>query len=137
MPTNRRRLPRARIGADGLSNDAYIYFKWSGTISTEWSKDKTEEEIISFWKANKAAIMARYLEEMRLKSDFSGRRPSFYFDELEEKRPRRKTGTEKWWGPQQSDGQSHEMTDDVYESDYRYLKRLGLLEKWELEKVTK
>lgn len=132
MPSNRTRKTRGRVGADGLTNDAYIYFKWSGTIGNSFNAGKTESEILAFWKTHRTAIMARYLEEKRLKGDRDGKRPFFYFAELELKKPRRKTGTEKWIGPVRSDGGDRTIIDDVFESDFRYLKRLGLLEPWEV-----
>lgn len=133
MTTNRIRRTRGRIGFEGLTNEAYIYFKWSGTIANGFSDGKTKEEILTFWREYREAILSRYLEDMRLKGPgWEGRRPRFYFDEMEVKKPRRKTGTHKWIGPCRIDGGDRTIIDDVYETDFQYLKRLGLLEPWEL-----
>jgi hypothetical protein len=132
MTTNRTRRTRGRIGFEGLTNEAYIFFKWNGTIANDFSDGKTESEILAFWNQHRDAIMTRYLDEMEQRKDFSGKRPSFYFYEMEKKKPRRKTGTHKWIGPVRSDGGDRTIIDDVFETDFQYLKRLGLLEPWEL-----
>lgn len=133
MTTNRTRRTRGRIGSDGLSHDAYIFFKWNGTLSNGFGDVKTEKEILEFWKEHRDVILSRYMEEMKLTGpDGAGRRPSFYFDELELKKPRRKTGKEKWIGPCRKDGGDQTIIDDVFETDFQYLKRLGLLEPWEV-----
>ena len=131
MPTNRTRKTRGRIGADGLSNDAFVFFKWHGTISNGFSDGKTPDEILAFWREHRVEILARYLAENRLRGR-AGMRPSFYFEELERKQPRRKTGKEKWIGPVRIGGGDRTIIDDVFETDFQYLKRLDLLEKWEL-----
>jgi len=136
MATNRTRRTRGRIGNDGLSEDAYIFFKWDGTLSNGFADGKTKDEISAFWREHRGAIMARYLSDLRVKGPgFAGKRPSFYFDELEQKKPRRKTGKETWVGPCLSDGGDREITDDVFETDFQYLKRLKLLEPRELETI--
>jgi hypothetical protein len=134
MPTNRTRRTRGRIGADGLTNDAYIFFKWNGTIANDFSAGKTKDEILTFWREHRRAIMSRYLEDIRIKGPgWAGKRPSFYLDELEAKERRRKTGTHEWIGQARSDGVNRTIIDDVFETDLQYLKRLGLLEPWEME----
>jgi hypothetical protein len=134
MPTNRTRRTRGRIGADGLSEHAYIFFKWSGTLSNGFADGKTKDEILAFWREHREAILSRYLVDMRQKGPgWAGKRPLFYFFELEMKKPRRKTGTKQWIGPVRSDGKDRTIIDDVFETDFQYLKRLGLLEPWEVE----
>lgn len=54
--------------------------------------------------------------------------------ELEEKHPRRKTGKEGYFKPWTKDGPDlKEYFEPIYETDFQYLKRLGLLEPWEME----
>ena len=134
MPTNRSRRTRTRIGPEGLSNQAYVYYKWSGTIGNGFSDGKTQEEILEFWREHRDEIMKLYLEDLKKKgAGWESMRPRFYFNELEEKRPRRKTGKKKWIGPVRSDDGDRTIIDDKFETDFQYLKRLGLLEPWELE----
>ena len=130
MTINLRRKMRTPINPDGLTNDAYIFFKWDGTISNGWAKDRTESETLAFWNQHRKAIMTRYLEEMRLKKDYSGKRPSFFWDEIKERR--KKTGKEAYFKPWTKDGvDMKEYFEPIYESDYRFLKRLGKLADWE------
>jgi hypothetical protein len=126
-----RRIP---INPSHLSNQAYVFFKWSGSIANGFSDGKTREEILAFWKEHREEIMKLYLEDLKKRgSGWEGKRPQFYFDELEEKKTRRKIGVEKSIGPVRSDGGDRTVIDDRFESDFRYLKRLGLLEPWEVE----
>ncbi len=127
-----QRQTRARIGDAGIPEAAMTYFRWSGTIQTEWSRGRTEPEILAFWQANKEALMARYLADLKRKGPpWAGRRPSFFFDELESMHPRRKVGVTRWIGPIRLDGGDRECSEPKYESDLQYLARLGLLEEWE------
>ncbi len=127
-----KRRPRARIGEGWLSEDAYIFFKWDGTIRTAWAQGKTDAEILDFWTQHRDAILARYLADLRRKGPgWAGRRPRVLFDELEAQYPRRRTGVERWIGPVRSDGGDRTQTEAVFETDLRYLGRLGLLEPWE------
>ena len=132
MPTNRTKRTRDRVGAGGLSDAAFSYFWWEGTIHNEWAEAKTLEEIKSFWKENRRAILDWYIEKVRLRKWDAGRRPSFFWDEIKE--ARRKTGNEGYFKPMSKDGQdTTEYFEDIYETDYQFLKRLNLLEGWEKE----
>ena len=134
MTTNRTRRTRGRIGADGLTNDAYIFYKWGGTFQNSFSHGKSKDEIMAFWEKYRDVIMQRYFDEAKRRGPgWASRRPSFYFNELEAKHPRRITGKNEWIGPMRPDGGDRTIIDDVYESNFQYLKRLGLLEAWELE----
>ena len=60
-------------------------------------------------------------------------RPQEYFDELEAKHPRKRTGWDEWYEPQTAAGPGKLRKDPVFESNEVYLRRLGLLESWEIE----
>jgi hypothetical protein len=138
MATNRTRRTRDRvIGSGGLTESALSYFWWGGTISNDWAKGKTFDEIMVFWKEHREAIIKWYIEKNHSRNGEPRKRPSFLWYELElQKKGRRKTGTHKWVGPVRGDGGDRTITDDVFESDLRYLKRLGLpLEEWERTKA--
>lgn len=134
MPTNRTREKRTRAG----DNDIQSWLRWHTTIllfvspigrmKSPW----TGESSLAFWRKHRKIIIAAYLEQNREKNR-PFQRPDIFFGELEEKHPRRKTGTIKWIGPVRSDGGDRTRIDDIFETDYQYLKRLGLLEPWEKE----
>ena len=133
MPTNRSKRTRDRAGAAGLTENALIWFWWAGTIGG-WGEDKSEEEIQAFWQKHKKEIISWYIERNRQRKGEPGKRPSFFWDELEPENPRKKTGILKWWGPWGKDGPPKEPeVDDVFESDAEFLDRLGLLTGWEKE----
>ena len=123
---------RTRIGDSGVPNGKYEYFAW-GDYFTDWGKGLSAAEILAEWKKHRAAILARYVAELREKGPaWAGKRPQIYFDELEAKHPRRRVGTGKYWGPWANGGPPKEETRyPIYESDLAYLARLGLLEEWE------
>jgi hypothetical protein len=132
MPTNRTKRTRGRTGAAGLTEAALSYFWWGGTIpSNSWAEGKSEAEILKFWKKHRTAILEWYVEKNLHRKGDPGKRPEFFWSEIEGENPRQKIGTERWIGPVRSDGGSREITDDVYETDARFLDRLGLLEPWE------
>ena len=141
MPTNRTKRTRGRTGSGGLTEAALSYFWWNGTIpNNEFLQGKTEAEILKFWKKHRTAILEWYIEKNRQRKGDPGKRPEMFWQEITEER--RKTGVEKWFGPVSADGKSREQVDDVFESDAQYLKRLNLLQGWELdykppEKATK
>ena len=131
MPTNRLKVMRTRTGAnDGLSEAALSYFWWSGTISNQWADDRTEAEILSFWKQHRREILDWYIEKNRLQNGEPGKRPPQFWDEIDE--PRRKVGKLAYFKPWTKDGPDlTEYFEDVFESDYDFLKRLDLLQGWE------
>jgi hypothetical protein len=130
MPTNRKRVSRTwGAGADGLSEAAYQFFSMGDFFEgAEWATGKTEGELESFWKAHRQGIMGRFMEDLRRKGlGWEGNRPSCYWREIKEKR--RKTGTREYFRPY-PDREKHAA--GVYETDYEFLSRLGLLEAWEI-----
>lgn len=130
MATNRTRRTRGRVGADGLTEGAYYFFS-SGPFfeGEDWVKEKSEEEIESFWKAHRREIMDRFMADIRRKGkSWEGDRPEFFWREIKE--PRLKTGTREYYKPW-PDREKH--IEDVYETDVEFLARLGLLEAWEKE----
>jgi len=131
MPTNRLKVMRTRTrGNDGLSDAALSYFWWAGTISNKWAEDRTEDEIFAFWKQHRGEILDWYIEKNRLQKGEPGKRPSFFWNEIDE--PRRKVGKLSYSKPCTKDGpDTTEYFEDVFESDYDFLKRLDLLQGWE------
>jgi hypothetical protein len=130
MPTNRRRLSRSWGGvAEGLSEAAYEFYTFGPFFDgEEWAAVKAEAELDAFWKAHREAIMSRFLKDLRLKGvGWEGNRPDFFWREIKEKR--RKTGTREYFKPW-GDREKHYA--DVFETDFEFLKRLNLLESWEL-----
>jgi hypothetical protein len=130
MPTNRRHRGREREAVDGLSEVAYLYFTFGPFFEAEGFADgKTPQELRGLWRRHRSAIMARYMAENRAKGPgWEGIRPDMFWEELEE--PRRKTApgefsSQKVWDHQR-------RVHDWVETDLAYLRRLGLLEPWEL-----
>jgi hypothetical protein len=120
----------------GLTEGALSFFWWGGTLGVgqgfEWRKGKSESEVLEFWKKHRKGILTWYVEKCRLRKMAPGRRPNQFWDEITE--PRRKTGVEKWWGPHTKDGPPKKQeTEIIYETDYQFLKRLNLLQGWELD----
>ena len=77
--------------------------------------------------------MSRFLDENRERGPgWEGRRPEYFWQEIRE--PRRQIGTEEFWGPWTAGGPPKEPEIlPVYESDYQFLNRLGMLLPWEIE----
>jgi hypothetical protein len=90
------------------------------------------KDSLAFWKAHHKEIMATYLEQNRERNR-PFQRPRQYWGELAQKSPRLKIGTHEWWGAKYSPEPPQLNISDIYESNYEYLKRLGLLEAWEME----
>jgi len=138
MPTTRMRAIRTRVGPGYMLTDiALRYFWWEGTITNEWAKGKSESEIKAFWKKHRQAILDWFIERNRQRNGEPGRRPSFFWDEIKAKR-RKTRKSEGYFKPWTKDGPDlKEYRDPVYETDYQFLKRLGLLEGWEKERGKK
>ena len=130
MPTTKFRKSRKPVNAQGLSEAAYEFFTFGDFFDGEiWAQGKTESEISAFWKAHRQAIMARYMAENRARGPgWEGRRPEYFWKELTEPRL-----------PVDMTLRDDELYDvkkvgyDGLEADYAFLKRLNLLEDWELE----
>jgi hypothetical protein len=132
MPTNRTKRTRDRAGAAGLTESALSYFWWNGTIYSEWRNGKSETEVLKFWQKNRKEILEWFIEKNRQRKGDPGKRPEYFWDEITE--PRRKTGTEKYWPSWGPDGPpKKEEIEIIYETDYQFLKRLNLLQGWELD----
>jgi len=132
MPTTRRRLPRGRMSAGGITETDFIYFTWGSFFDAEdYEQGKTKDELKAFWKKHRAAILERYCFGGR----HAGQRP-WPFWEWEMPEPRLKVGTQEYWGPWTKNGPPKKAEIlDVMEDDEAYLKRVGLLEEWELKKL--
>jgi hypothetical protein len=134
MPTNRMRRSRNRISSNGITEIDYYYFTWVllDGMDDGYETRRTEPEHKAFWKANKKPIMDRYLEEIRSKGPgWYGSRPWAYW-KWDVKEPRLHIPEEKRFG--KNGLYDYRVSNpDGFESDFAFLKRLGLLEKWEKE----
>jgi hypothetical protein len=132
MPTNRVRRSRGRTSADGITENDYYYFTWIllDGMDDGYKARRTEAEHREFWKEHREAIMARYLEEIKSKGPgWYGCRPwpFFKWDVTEPRLPADITlASNELYDPKK-------VGSDGLEADFAYLKRLGLLEEWELE----
>jgi hypothetical protein len=127
MPVRPKKLFMKR-GAEGVSEDAYEYYTFGPFFDGEdWAKNKTPDELQAFWNKHRQAIMDRYLADMRRRG-WAGHRPDHFWSDLKE--PRLKTGTREYY---KTWPDREKYIADVFETDYEFLKRLGLLEPWELE----
>ncbi|MFZ2631440.1 MAG: hypothetical protein WA081_04770 [Desulfosalsimonadaceae bacterium] len=127
MPTNRTRRTRSRgTGADMVTDEVVSYFWWSGTIPNKWARERTDAEIKAFWIKHRKEILTRYIEKNRMQNGVPGRRPHHFWNEITE--PRRVVGKLAYFKPG-PDGT--EYFEDIEEEDYDFLKRLGMLERWE------
>ena len=128
-------MPRKpRSGAHGIDPEAIMFFMWNGTLPTRWSMARTEQEIRLFWEDHREVLLELFLERNRQRKGEPGARPRMYWDELEEQgHRRRRTGTHVWCGPVRGDGGNRStLREPRFESDLRFLKRLGLpLAPWE------
>ena len=124
---------RPRKSEEAVTDAVVSYFWWGGTIYNEWAARLTEEEILTYWKTHYDEILERYIERNRQRKGEPGARPRMFWDELEEQgHKRRRTGTHVWCGPVRGDGGDREIREPRFESDLRFLKRLGLpLAPWE------
>lgn len=130
MPTTRRKVTRTRQGGSAEIESAAQYFLFGYLLNAAtWGTGKTEKELRSFWKANRAAIMtAASARCERINKPFQ--RP-FPFWDWEKREPRKRIAWEKWTGPQCGPVPRINHRDPVYESDEEYLTRQGLLFDWE------
>lgn len=134
MPTNRRKTTRTRQGGSAEIENAAQYYRFGYLLNTDtWGSGKTENELRAFWKTNRDAIMAAASAQCeRINKPFQ--RP-YPFWEWEKREPRKRTGTEKWHGPQCGPKPRIFHKDAIYESDQEYLTRLDLLLDWEKELI--
>lgn len=128
--------PKVRRTESGVPKAALSYFWWDGTLRTQWSEGKTEEQILQFWQTHREQLLDAYIERNRERGGEPGLRPHWYWDELERQgHKRRRTGTCSWVGPVRPDGGDRTVREARYETDIQFLKRLGLpLADWEQKK---
>lgn len=128
MPVRPRKEIQKR-GAGGLTERDYTYFSFGDFFEAEnYADGKSEGELKAFWNKNKRAIMKRFMNENCLRGH-KGRRPWPYWkwDMTEPRLP---------VDMRLADNELYDNTkvgSDGFEADYAYLKRLGLLETWEME----
>ena len=134
MPTTRTRRSRNRTSAGGISESDFVFYTMGSFFEAEgYADNKTEGELKAFWKAHREAILDRYFEEIRLKGPgWHGCRPWPYW-KWDMTAPRLLVPEDMRFGP---NGlyDYRKANPDGLEGDYAFLKRLGLLEEWELEK---
>jgi len=129
MPTNRKRIARGRVSTGGITEIDYEYYTFGPFFEAEdYENGKTKEELKAFWQAHRKAIMDRYMEENRLKG-LKAVRPSFFWDDITA--PQRKTPPGEFEATKVWDHQRKVY--DWVENDFDLLKRLNLLEDWELK----
>ena len=133
MPTNRTKIRRGRTGPSDVSS----WLRWETGIVRYLSDlckppcPWTPESSTAFWSKYKDEILSVYLEQNRQKG-CPGLRPDIYFAELAEENPRQII-IKKRFGPMSPSGEIPVLYDEDSETDFDYLKRLGLLEPWEME----
>ena len=130
MPTTRHRLQRGRVSVEGITEDAYQYFvsgAWFG--GEDFERGKSQKELKEFWEKNKQVIMDRCLAENKVRA-WVAKRPTAFWD-YDMPEPQRKVEKGEYESKRAWDHQRKLF--DWVESDFDYLKRLNLLEDWELE----
>jgi hypothetical protein len=106
----------------------YLFFSFGNFFEAEdFADGKSPAELQAVWRQHRAAILERYLAEHRARG-WPGCRPDYFWGELTE--PRRTTAPGKYPSQRVWDRQRHVY--DWVEDDLEYLRRLGLLEPWEL-----
>ena len=130
-----RRSRGRTLGAGGFTDMDYCYFATGAFFEAEnYEVGKTKAEICTFWFSHRAALLARFLEENRAKGPgWGGLRP-WPFWELEPRAPRRKTAPKEYESQKVWDRRRRCYA--WVERDIEYLRRLGLLEPWELAATT-
>jgi hypothetical protein len=117
-------------GAGGISEADYVYFTSGDFFEAEnYEIGKSEEELRMFWEKHRQAILERYMNEMRAKGWIANRPWYFWKVDMVESRLKTPPGefdAQKVWD-------HHRNIYNWVETDFAYLKRLGLLEPWELE----
>jgi hypothetical protein len=128
MATNRTRRKRkgTRTVGDFLDDGSEFARMLDG--GSNW----TDDEAAAFWEANKKEIMTLFMQRAEAEGR-PGKRPDDYMHELAETRPRLITRETEYYGPWHNGPPKKPTMCPVYETDYEYLKRLGLLVAWELE----
>jgi len=134
MATQRRGHNRT-LGPGGFTETDYVYFSTGTFFEAEnYELGKSQDELRTFWHTHREAILSRFSEENRAKGPgWAGIRP-WPFWELEDRAPRLKTAPKEFDSQKVWDRQRRVY--DWIEMDLPYLKRLGLLELWEIEAAT-
>lgn len=118
-------------GSGGISEADYVYFTSGDFFEAEnYEIGKSEEELKFFWDKHRGAIMERYLAENR-KKGWEANRP-WYFWKVDAVEPRLKTPPGEFDAQRVWDHQRKVY--DWVETDFDFLKRLNLLEDWELKR---
>lgn len=120
------------MSAGGITEADYIFFTMGDFFEAEGYKDgKTEKDLKAFWKDHREAILDRYFEESRLKGPgWYGCRPWSYW-KWDVTKPRLPVDMSSW--PENKLYDPRIIGSNGLEADHAFLKRLGLLEGWELE----
>ena len=136
MPIRPRKGIASR-GSAGLTEATYMYFAFGRFFEAEdYEVGKTAADLRALWNKHRGAIMARYSEANRLRGKhFAGRRPWAYmkWDRTEPRILATDLTPEDLELKKNGLVNHKKFRQDGLEADLPYLKRLGLLEAWELE----
>lgn len=117
-------------GFEGVSDNAFQYYNCGDFFGGEdWAEGKSEEELRAFWDEHKKVIIARCLEENKKRGWVANRPWVWWIWEMVE--PQRPVPPGQFEANKVWDHKKREF--GWVESDFEYLKRLNLLEPWELE----
>ena len=129
MPSTRTRRTRGRaVGPDGFDEVTYQFFACGPFFDAEdFADGLSKAELQTIWRTHRAAILSRYMAEHRDRG-WPGCRPDMFWEELTEPRlatPEREYESRRVWDRRR-------RVFDWCETDIEYLRRLTLLEEWEL-----
>lgn len=118
----------------GFSEVDYLFYVYGPYFEAEnYADNKSEEELRAFWRKHERPMLARYMTECRSRNHACQRPTSWWAASMPE--PQRKIEPGEFDAQQNWDHQRHCY--DWVESDAEYLKRLGLLEPWEIATLNK
>lgn len=135
MPYKPRRTKIKRSIGDVPDEIYYAFSSDLGYLFGDdhgWRRQQSQAALLKTWKIYRQAIIERDLDSNK-KTARPGRRPAFYFHELEKKHPRLFIGKALVWRPHGT-GPVPEGK-DLFEDNIQYLTRLNLLEDWEKEAI--
>lgn len=131
MPRKPQRPKTRRLGSQ-LDPEMVSWIRWHGTLGGQ--RKISEEAARAYWRTHREDILKLLIEEAREKG-WPAVRPEFFWQDLKCGDYRRKRiGTDHYYGCMQKDRRTIPIIHEArYETNFAFLKRLGLLEPWELE----
>ena len=135
MGTNRKRTQRSRVNVNsGFTEVDFLFFTFGAFFEAEGYADgKSDQQLLLFWRKHEKAMLARYMTECRSRNHACQRPTSWWAASMPE--PQRKIEPGEFDAQQNWDHQRRCF--DWVESDAEYLKRLNLLEDWEIKMLEK